>query len=167
MDAGAFEDFYADGYARLVAAIGLVTGSREEAQDAVDEALARAWGLARGNRAPDELGAWVRVVALNVARGGLRRRQVDACARSRIAATADAPSAAGPASAAVDVARALARLTRRQREVVVLRYFCDLPVDDIAGELDVTPGSVKTLLHRARATLSDVLADREEVNRAR
>jgi RNA polymerase sigma-70 factor (ECF subfamily) len=71
-DAQQFDDFYREGYARLAAAVGLLTGSRAEAEDAVDEALARAWTrLQRGDEI-EALGAWVRVVALNCARGGLR-----------------------------------------------------------------------------------------------
>jgi RNA polymerase sigma-70 factor (ECF subfamily) len=107
------------------------------------------------------------VVALNVARGGLRRRKVETRARARLATAADAPGAASAAGAAVDVARALAQLTRRQREVVVLRYFCDLPIDEIAAELGVVSGTVKTLLHRARTTLGEALAETGEVDRAR
>ena len=44
MDAEPFDEFYRDGYARLVGAVGLVTGSRAEAQDAVDEAVAQRVG---------------------------------------------------------------------------------------------------------------------------
>jgi RNA polymerase sigma-70 factor (ECF subfamily) len=69
--------------------------------------------------------------------------------------------------AAIDVRRALCKLTRRQREVTVLHYFCDLSVRDIAVDLHVDEGTVKTLLHRARATLGGALAHAaEEVDRA-
>jgi RNA polymerase sigma-70 factor (ECF subfamily) len=71
-DAQHFDDFYREGYARLAAAVGLLTGSRAEAEDAVDEALARAWTrLQRGDEI-EALGAWVRVVALP-RRGGRAR----------------------------------------------------------------------------------------------
>jgi RNA polymerase sigma-70 factor, ECF subfamily len=43
-----------------------------------------------------------------------------------------------------------------------LRYFLDLSVDDIAAQLGVTSGTVKTSLHRARATLAEVLGDDED-----
>ena len=52
-------------YTRLVGAIGLAVGSTEAAQDAVDEALARAWEQ-RGRQDIDSLAGWVHVVALNV-----------------------------------------------------------------------------------------------------
>lgn len=50
----------------------------------------------------------------------------------------------------------------------MLHYFCDLPVREIAAELNVDDGTVKTLLHRARRTLSEVLSENAgEVGRAR
>lgn len=52
LETGPFEDFYANGYSQLVAAVGLMTGSREDAQDAVDEALARAWTVSRRGEDP-------------------------------------------------------------------------------------------------------------------
>jgi RNA polymerase sigma-70 factor (ECF subfamily) len=57
------------------------------------------------------------------------------------------------------VQRALAELPRRQREVVVLHYFVDLSIDDIATQLDIASGTVKTSLHRARAALAVALGD--------
>ena len=62
-------------------------------------------------------------------------------------------------TAALDVHRALATLPERQREVTVLFYFLDLPVGEIARELEVTEGTVKTSLHRARVSLAAVLGE--------
>lgn len=161
-DAHAFDDFYRDGYARLVAAVGLVTGSRAEAEDAVDEALARAWARVQRGEEIDSLAAWTRVVALNVARGGLRHRSVERRARSRLAAAAESGSPLEHHGAALDARRALARLPRRQREVTVLFYFCDLSVRDIATELGIDEGTVKSTLHKARAALAAVLRDDDD-----
>jgi RNA polymerase sigma-70 factor (ECF subfamily) len=159
MDPGPFDVFYRDGYARLVAAVGLVVGSRAEAEDAVDEALARAWSRVQRGEPIESLGAWVRVVALNLARGRLRRRAVERRARVRLAGPTDRESPLDRHGAAVDVRRALATLSRRQREVTVLFYFCDLPVREIATELRIDEGTVKSTLHKARAALAAVLAD--------
>jgi RNA polymerase sigma factor (sigma-70 family) len=70
----------------------------------------------------------------------------------------------------VDVERALALLTRRQREAVVLRYYLDMSVAEVAEALHVSVGAAKTTLFRARAVLSRALrqaapdADAEEAN---
>ena len=68
-----FEAFYRANYARLVGQMVPVVGDVHEAEDVVQEAFARAslhWSRVRGYHAPD---AWVRRVALNYARSGLRR----------------------------------------------------------------------------------------------
>jgi RNA polymerase sigma-70 factor (ECF subfamily) len=155
-----FDEFYRDGYARLVGAVGLVTGGRAEAEDAVDEALARAWTRVRRGEAIDSLGAWVRVAALNVARGGLRKRAVERRARARLVAAVETPVV--DHGAAIDTRRALATLSRRQREVTVLFYYCDLTVREVAAELGIDEGSVKSTLHKARAALAAVLRDEDD-----
>jgi RNA polymerase sigma-70 factor (ECF subfamily) len=161
VDESRFDDFYLFDYARLVGAVGLVTGDRTVAADAVDEACARAWEHVRRGKEIDSLPAWVRVVALNVARGRFRRRVHERRACEAIAAL-PARDTGRDSDLALDTRRALARLPRRQREIVVLRYFLDLSVDDIAAQLGVTSGTVKTSLHRARATLAEVLGDDED-----
>jgi DNA-directed RNA polymerase specialized sigma24 family protein len=60
-----------------VAAVALVTGSRPAAEDAVQEALVRAWERTRKGEAIDSLGAWVATVALNVSRSGVRRKMAE------------------------------------------------------------------------------------------
>ncbi|MDQ1521378.1 MAG: polymerase sigma-70 factor, subfamily [Actinomycetota bacterium] len=158
MDESRFDDFFLFEYARLVSTVGLVTGDIDVASDAVDEACARAWERLRRGKEIDSLVAWVRVVALNVARGRFRRRATERRARDRLAAREVAPLAS-EAAVAIDVQRALAELPRRQREVVVLHYFVDLSIDDIATQLDIASGTVKTSLHRARAALAVALGD--------
>jgi RNA polymerase sigma-70 factor (ECF subfamily) len=160
-----FDDFYGHDYPRIVGALALITGSVDEAQDAVDESVARAWSRLRRGDDLENLGAWVRVVAVNVARGRIRTRVVERRARARLAAAADEISPIDSGLTRVDVQRALVRLSRRQREVVVLYYLLDLPVAQVATELHVEVGTVKSMLSRARAALAEVLeTDREEAD---
>src|SRR4029450_3544747 len=75
-----FEAFYQASYPRLVGQLTVVTGSLEDAEDAVQEAFARAstrWARLRAYDAPE---AWVRRVALNLATSGLRRARRQAAA---------------------------------------------------------------------------------------
>ena len=154
-----FDDFYLFDYGRLVGAVRLITGDADAARDAVDEACARAWErLDRGDDI-EVLGAWIRVVALNVARGGIRRRASERRAVARLTAQAER-AATEPftgAIAAIDVHRLLASLTRRQREVVVLHYLLDQSVAAIAAELEIVEGTVKATLNRARTALSTAI----------
>jgi RNA polymerase sigma-70 factor (ECF subfamily) len=158
VDEARFDDLFLFEYPRLVGALVLVTGARDIARDAVDEACARAWERLQRGKAIDSLAAWVRVASLNVARGSFRRRAVERRARAQVAQLVS-PATAHDHAAAIDVRAALARLPRRQREVVALHYFLDCSVDDIAAQLDINAGTVKTSLHRARSALASVLGD--------
>jgi RNA polymerase sigma-70 factor, ECF subfamily len=161
LDEEAVREFIRADYARLVAALTAVTGSRADAEDAVQEALARAWDRS-GIETPL---AWITTVAVNWLRSVLRRRAVDRRARDALADSA--PRADGGSDARLDVRRALLSLPRRQREVLVLRYFLEMDLRTIAEVLGTTEGTVKVTLHRARAALGSVIGanDEEEVSR--
>ena len=152
MDELAVRAFLVAGYPRIVAVVTLVCGSRPAAEDAVQEALVRAWERKEPLDNPD---AWITAVALNLVRSGLRRRWAEQRAKARLSAS-HPPE---PSADAVDVRRALDRLTRRQREVTVLRYYGGFDVAEIASTLSVTEGTVKTLLSRARDVLAAALGD--------
>ena len=57
------------------------------------------------------------------------------------------------------LAEAMAKLPRRQREAIALRFLSDMSEADTANALGVSPGSVKTHVHRGLATLRDELGD--------
>jgi RNA polymerase sigma-70 factor (ECF subfamily) len=150
-------------YQRLVGAVAVVTGSTAAAEDAVQEAFARAWERSRRGETFTHLPGWVATVALNHARRGHRRRQAEDRAVVRLTA-APARVARPTDAAAVDVAvhTAIAGLAGRQREAVVLHHLLDLDVATTADLLGVSEGTVKSALHRARAHLAEALADHEE-----
>lgn len=151
-------------YPRLVAGLTLVSGSRAAAEDAVQEALARWWEHTSRGRAIENPEGWMTTVALNLARSRRRRMLAERRARARL--TPNEPS--GPSPDVVDLRNALARLPRREREAVVLHYYLDLPVAEVAVVQRVAEGTVKTSLHRARRSLASALADEaEEADRGR
>ncbi|MFG1997236.1 SigE family RNA polymerase sigma factor [Actinoplanes sp. NPDC048988] len=67
-----------------------------------------------------------------------------------------------PAVEHAEIVAALAKLPPRRRAVLVLRYFCDLSVEQTAIELDCTPGTVKSQTARALQTLRDILGASSE-----
>jgi RNA polymerase sigma-70 factor (ECF subfamily) len=153
----AFREFFARDYASIVTGVTMIVGNRALATEAVDEAVARAWIRARRGEDIASLGAWIRVVAGNVARNACRSRAAEQRARERLE---QVPAAGDQAAGwSIDIQRALAKLSCRQREVTVLRYMFDLSVHDIAIELDIAEGTVKHMLFRARAVLAEVLGD--------
>lgn len=164
LDEQTIRDFLAADYPRLVAAVALTCGSRAVAEDAVEEALARAWERSERGERIQSLSAWVMKVALNLVRSGFRRMRVERRIRSQLPTRDPRPTVAG-AESAMDVARALAKLPRRQREATVLRYYLDLDVREIASVLGVKEGTAKTTLHRARQALTAALGVVEEDDR--
>ena len=151
--AGEFEERYTSTFGRLVGQLFLVTGDLHEAEEVVQEAFTRAAGRWHRLREYDLPELWVRRVAINLATD--RRRRV----RRRLAVLAqlDAEAAAVVPPISVDglaVAAALATLPRRQRQVVVLHYLLDLPVREVARQLSMPVGTVKSRLARARSALA-------------
>ena len=157
-------EFLATEYPRLVNAMALVCGSFPAAEDAVQEALGRAWELGQRGRHIESLTAWVTVAARNLLRDRFRRLRVERRARTRTPGGFQTEGAGAEAvERSADLARALAGLPRRQREVAVFRYYLDLEVAEVAVALGIPEGTVKSALHRARASLARALRDDETV----
>ncbi|REF96959.1 RNA polymerase sigma-70 factor (ECF subfamily) [Asanoa ferruginea] len=163
----AMEELYHACYRRLVAQVYAFTSDLTEAQDVVQEAFARAIARPRGLADVDNPEAWLRTVAVNVVRRRWRRRKLldTIMLRDRPVAQTVEPA---PGPERTDLRHALATLPAGFREVVVLHYYADLPVDEIATLLGVPAGTVKSRLSRARAALAGQLDGyRTEVTRAR
>lgn len=163
VDEIAIREFLHTRYPRLVAAVALVCGSRPAAEDAVQEALLRAWERSEKGEEIESLNAWVTTVSLNVARSGLRRLMAERRARSRLGRDFVPETTSGDR---IDVERALAVLPRRQREAVVLRYYLQMDTREVAEALGINEGTVKSTLFRARSALAGALGetDTEEAN---
>jgi RNA polymerase sigma-70 factor (sigma-E family) len=145
-----FDAYFLRNYGRLVAELHRMVGCMAEAEDAAQEAFARAsvrWEHLRDYDQPD---AWVRRVAINLATSSLRRTRRKLVAYRRIGPPPPAPP---PGEDGVVLAQALGRLRRRHREVLVLHYLAELPVEEMARVLSVPVGTVKGRLFRARAAL--------------
>ena len=159
-----FEEAFDDLYARAYSVAYQLLGRRSESEDVAQETLARAFVRWRKVRGYAE--AWVVRVAGNLAIDTWRRGR-----RSGSDVTADArmPTSPGPTEQRVDLHRALDHLSRRQREVIVLRFLADLPEADVARALGCSVGSVKQHASRGLATLRttmgvDDLNDPQEHN---
>jgi RNA polymerase sigma-70 factor (ECF subfamily) len=147
----------------LVNAVALACGSYPAAEDAVQEALVRAWIRSERGERLESLHSWVATVALNQTRSGWRRAAAERRASRRLGDTS-AP-AAPPGEDHVEVARALAALPRREREVAVLRYLLGFDTKETAAALAIGEGTVKSSLSRARTHLAAALRVRDlEVN---
>jgi RNA polymerase sigma-70 factor (sigma-E family) len=155
----AFEQLARSARPALLRAAQAVTGRREDAEDAVQASLLKAmnaWPRVAGQEHWRQQ-AYVRQIVVNTCRSGWRKWG------SRVA-VGDAPELVQrPGTDAVDdrelVRQALMRLPARQRDVLLLRYYEDLPEAEIALRLGCAPGTVKSSAARALKALRDMLPD--------
>jgi RNA polymerase sigma-70 factor (ECF subfamily) len=149
-------EFLSTGYPRIVGAVALVLGDLAAAEDAVQEAVVRAWERSERGMSFESLDAWVATVALNLSRSRLRRLRTERRARALVVSSP--PVHADVVDDRVDIARAVAALPRRQREAVVLHYLLDLSTAQVAEAMSTGQGTVKSQLAKARAHLVHALA---------
>jgi RNA polymerase sigma-70 factor (ECF subfamily) len=141
-------------YVRLVRAVALFSGTLDGAEDAIQEALARAMEQSRRGRDIDCLEAWVVTTAFNHVRSRFRRgargrERGDGADR----ALPSAPDAEALGSQLLDLRAAVRSLPTRQREAVVLHYYLDQSISTVGDALGIGEGAVKNALHKARGTL--------------
>jgi RNA polymerase sigma-70 factor (sigma-E family) len=146
-------------FSRLVGLARLLVDRREDAEEVVQEAFARTWANLGKVRGDDPL-PYVRRAVVNLCRGRLRRLRTARSHRPERAADVEsAEHGAVRSEQARSVLASIDRLPRRQRECVVLRFYADLTVPQIAESLGVAEGSVKSHLHRAMTALAMELED--------
>lgn len=142
----------------LVGMLTAYVGDRALAEDLAQEAFARVqhgWGRIRE---PDRAVSYLRATAFNLARSALRRRRV-------FGPMIDLVSSATPEDQLlVDeqhnvVLAAVSHLPTRQRACVILRYYAELGIEEIAETLSISPNSVKTHLVRGLDALEKRLED--------
>jgi RNA polymerase sigma-70 factor, ECF subfamily len=145
-----FEQLYRAEYGSVFRAAYLLCGDRAMAEDATQEAFARA--LERWRRLEGRSWAvgWVVTTALNVTRRALKRRPL----------TTGAENPSADPDELLDLRRAVRALPTRQQEAVVLHYLQDLPVEQVAQAMGTAPGTVKAHLFRARDALASSLGGR-------
>ena len=138
-DRSRFEESFEELYARAYGVAYQLLGRRSEAEDVAQETLARAFVRWPTIRSYAE--AWVVRVAGNLAIDGWRRsNKIDGPVERSNTASTTTP---GPDPGNVSTCTAPWRLSRRQREVLVLRFLADLPEADVAKALGCSVGSVK------------------------
>ncbi|GGW73005.1 DNA-directed RNA polymerase sigma-70 factor [Streptomyces lucensis JCM 4490] len=155
MDAEAQESFQqfvaARSSALLKTAVLLTGGDRHAAEDLLQNALIR---TAERWQRIDEPEAYVRRVLYRqqISRWRLKwpRREVPV---AELPEAGHAPDASGAAEQRLLLRTALSKLTARQRTVLVLRYFEDLPEADVARQLGCSVGTVRSTTHRSLARL--------------
>lgn len=145
------ERLYREEGRRLWWALVAYAGDTEVASDAAAEAFAQA--LRRGDALAYPL-AWIWRVAFRVAAGELKRRARMEHRLPDVAAEGE--------QRAHELVSLLRQLPDKQRAAIVLHYYADRPVKDVAAALGVTPATARVHLHRGRRRLMKLLEDDDD-----
>jgi RNA polymerase sigma-70 factor, ECF subfamily len=156
-DGAAFADLIRPHYSSAFRlAYGMLHDS-EEAEDALQDAAFTAWKKLANLRAKSPIRPWFLAILANRCRHVFK-------ARSKSVPSAEISEAQAPGAdiaEGLDLRRALARLGHDERLVLVLRYYLDMPYEEIAGTLGVTPKAARSRVERAVHRLRPILHVRE------
>ena len=150
-----FDALYQARYGDVVAMAYALTGDLAEAQDLAQEAFCRAWQRWSTLAGYDDPLAWIRRVTANLAASRWRRLAVV----RRHLHRQRTPDVAPLDPDHVALVAALRTLPEPHRRAIVLHHLLDLPIADVAEDLDVAVGTVKSWLHRGRAALAAQLTE--------
>ncbi|MCD0451108.1 SigE family RNA polymerase sigma factor [Actinocorallia sp. API 0066] len=153
-DRDALPAFYREHQTGLVRLAVMLVGDEATAEDVVQDVFVRLHRERPALRDEGKLLAYTRAAVLNGCRSVLRRRKLaHRHAERHLPPVWSAEAAAMLGEDHREVMRALHRLPRRKREVLVLRYYADLPDAEIAVVLRIRPSTVRSTMSRALAAL--------------
>jgi RNA polymerase sigma factor (sigma-70 family) len=164
-DHAAFSTLAAHAIDGLYSTARLILRSDDRAQDAVQEALVRAWLNIRGLRDPGAFGGWVRRLLINSCYESARRERTRRITEIS-ADPGDGPSTPDDAHSLAlrdQLDRAFRRMTPEQRAILVVRYYLDLTETEAAEALGIPVGTVKSRLNRASSAMRAALEADERV----
>ena len=160
-DHDAFSVLVRASYPRLYGAARLILRDSERAQDAVQEALVQAWRHVRALRDADAWDAWLHRLTVHacyrMSRQVKRRDQIELHVMPDL-------DSAGSFDMSMSLAerdrmgQELGRLSIDHRTVLVLHFYVDLPLADVANVLQIPVGTAKSRLHRGLETLRAAMA---------
>ncbi|MDH3517873.1 MAG: SigE family RNA polymerase sigma factor [Acidimicrobiia bacterium] len=148
----------------LVRLARIFTDDRASAEDLVQEAFIRLYHSAHRIEDPAKVAPYLRSILLNLCRDHNRRGLLSL---RHLQTAVEHTDAAGPEDDVVrtegqaQVLDALHRLSPRQRECLVLRFYFDLSETEIAKTLTISPNSVKTHCQRGMAAMRQILEEEE------
>lgn len=158
-----FEQFYGKTFASVMALLR----NHQRAEDITQEAFIRAFKRLNSLREPAKFGPWLASIATNLARDSLKREKKYVLSEE--------PYETGNRHADSNVEEQVLRyeesrrvrsvlrtLPSEQYQVIILFYYYDQKIEDIALFLDISAGTVKSRLHRAKQKLSALLQEREQ-----
>lgn len=149
---GGFTELYLAERTPMVRLATLLLGSVHQAEEVVQDAFV---SVSDRWDSVDRPGGYLRTTVVNGCRALLRRRDVEGrhleATRSTTIDHVELPEHL------VELHEALGLLNERQRSVIVLRYFVDIPDSEISEIMDISPVTVRTITHRSLSILREEL----------
>jgi RNA polymerase sigma factor (sigma-70 family) len=150
-DHEAFAQLATAAFPRLHGAARLILRDSDLARDAVQDALVLAWRHVRALRDPAAWDAWLHRLCVRACYRAARKHRRRTLVELHVMPDADAhgtPDATSEIAERDRLGRELDRLDIDQRAVIVLHYYLDLPLVDVAELLEIPAGTAKSRLHR-------------------
>jgi RNA polymerase sigma-70 factor (ECF subfamily) len=148
-------------YERPVRAVALnVLGDHHLAKDAAQDTLVKAYERLAGLRRPDAFGCWLMKIARRCALETARRKPKEARLDTEIASAVESPNGRLDQSKQRLLA-AVVKLPKAEKQVVMLRYFGDNSVKEVAEVVERSVGTVTKQLSRAHKRLRETLSETE------
>jgi len=166
-DSDAFGELVRRYQDRLYSAVVHIVRCRAEAEDVVQEAFIQAYVKLQTFKHNSRFYTWLYRIAVNVSISHRRRKRVELSVEQNREATGDEPldyrsSPSHPLEVAEQqqkLQQAMQRLTEDHRTIIVLRHLDEMSYEDIAEVLEISVGTVRSRLHRAREQLLEHLKE--------
>lgn len=160
-DLAAFEALFRQHAPRVLQTAYLILGDRQMAEDVMQDAFAQTFRVIGQLREPEAFRGWLYKLTVRRAwqQAARERTQLEAARRLGAEPLDPGPSPFDDVVRRRLVADAVLQLPPQQRAAVVLFYFQDRSLGEIAGMLDAPEGTVKSWLHRAKGTLARLLGE--------
>lgn len=166
-DIRALNELYARYGSMILAFLRARTGDQVLAEEILQDVMLAAWNSAAKFEARSKVKTWLLVIARNRAINAQRRKQLPVIDISNVfnLSTDDtSPLEAAVRSDRRDAVRtAIEQLPEAQREVLVLVFYHQLTGPEVAEVLDISEGTVKSRLHRAKEMLRRVLSQQDDL----
>jgi RNA polymerase sigma-70 factor, ECF subfamily len=159
-DGGAFAELLRPEYRAAVRLANALLHNLDEAEDAVQEAAIKAWRKLGNLRDGSPLRPWFLAIVANECRSVRRTKWWSGRSDEGVP---ESEANAVDVVAAVDLRRALGHLDYDQRLVLVLRYYLDMPFEEIALTLAISPKAARSRVERAVNRLRPIVRIQEAV----
>jgi RNA polymerase sigma-70 factor, ECF subfamily len=136
---------------------GYILGNASDAEEVTQDAFLHAWNAWPSMRDPDRFGPWFERILVNACLDRIRRRRGIRLVAMDLAPALQASDPFATGLARDELGRALAALPAEQRVVIVLRFWRDLSLQDIAERLGLPVGTVKSRLHYGMRAMRSTL----------